>query len=103
MSWFEYGTPKRRSLRKGVWLRVRNLPESLVKRVKKHLGMTETIEWCEVKEIRPNGQVYLEFWCRKFGSLKGPEFVSKVVGFVTDEDPAWICEGDLGRGWKGDD
>lgn len=103
MSWFEYGKPARRSLRRGVWLRVRNIPEPLVKEAKKYLDRNEFIEWAEVKEIRPKGQVFLEFWCRKEGSMKpGKPVVFKVFGLVVDEDPKWICEGDLGRGWKAD-
>lgn len=102
MSWFEYGTPERRSWRKGVWLRVRNLPAPLVKEAKKYLGITEFIEWVEVKEIRPHGKVYLEFWCRKVGSMKpNKPVINKVFGLVVDENPEWICEGDLGRGYRG--
>lgn len=102
MSWFEYGHPVHRSSRRGVWLRVRNLPEPLVKQAKKYLTKDEFVEWVEVKEIRPKGQVYLEFWCRKIGSMKpGKPVINKVFGLVVDEDSAWICEGDLGRGYKG--
>lgn len=103
MSWFEYGTlpANKRKLRKGVWLRVRSLPEPLLKEAKKLLSWRETIEWVEVKEIRPEGRVFLQFWCRKIGFLK-PEkpTVFKVFGFDVPEDPTWICEGDLGRGYK---
>lgn len=100
MSWFEYGTPERRSHRRGVWLRVRNLPKPILKEAKKYLSFTESIEWVEVKEMRPEGRVFLEFWCRKIGSMRpGKPTVFKVFGLVVSEDPSWICEGDLGRGF----
>lgn len=115
MSWFEYGTPKKRSLRKGVWLRVKHLPEDILRRAKAVMKPDEIIEWVVITEIIPNDKVYLEFWCkeRPFNNpLKWSRFAKKlknnhdfynrftVFGFVVDEDPAWICEGDLGRGYK---
>lgn len=115
MSWFEYGTPKSRKVRKGVWLRVRCLPQPILDTAKKIMRTGENIEWVIVKEIRPNNQVYLEFWCKEYPALNAgikviKQFFAKqkknpllfnryaVFGFVADEDPTWICEGDLGRG-----
>lgn len=117
MSWFNYGTPKKRSLRKGVWLRVRNLPESLLKTAKTLMRINEEIQWIIVSEICPNNQVYLEFWCKETMPLdQGTEAIKRfmeerekntllhnrynVFGFVVDEDPEWICEGNCGRGFK---
>ena len=103
MSWFEYGVPERRALRKNVWLRVRHLPDALKKRAKKHMRLFEEIEWVAVQEIHPNGKVLLEFWCRRPGDYqRSDKFVRRynVFSFEVDEDPTWICEGDLGRGYK---
>ncbi len=105
MSWFEYGLlpPKKRKLRKGVWLRVRNLSKPILDAVKsKFRSKREAIDWVVVSEIRPDNLVLLEFWCHNpfednfpDGSQRFTVFHSLVV-----EDPTWICEGDLGRGYK---
>jgi hypothetical protein len=109
MSWFEYGTPKRRHLRKGVFLRVRNLPENLLKSAKKILKPGEMIEWVEVSGIEANGKVLLEFWCAHEFSPEIGRLQKKIPGFhrrftvfhlFVDENPEWICEGDLGRGYR---
>lgn len=102
MSWFEYGTlpPKKRKLRKGVWLRVRSLPKSLLAVAKKNRrSALETLDWVIVKEMRPDGKVLLEFWGH---TPLLDEFGKRYTVFyhLCDEDPTWICEGDLGRGYK---
>ncbi len=104
MSWFEYGTPKKRSLRKNVWLRVERLPEKILKDAKKRMRSGEYIDWVAICEIKTAPQVLLEFWChdpcdafnRK--NVFSPRFT--VFHLLVDEDPTWICEGDLGRGYK---
>jgi hypothetical protein len=106
MAWFEYGTPIKRSWRKGVWLRVRNLPPTLLKQAKKFMRPLENIEWVVVSEIKPDNNVLLEFWCKNpFDHIKLPKLSGgryNVFWIFTKEDPNWICEGDLGRGYKGD-
>jgi len=102
MSWFEYGSlpPKKRKLRKGVWLRVRSLPKSLLAVVKKNRRSAfEVLDWVIVKEMRPDGKVLLEFWGHTPLLDKVGERYT-VFYHLTDEDPEWICEGDLGRGYK---
>ena len=98
MSWFEYGTPQRRSLRKGVCLRVRDLPPNLVKDAKKLMRRGEHLQMVQVLEIRPKGHVLLQFWSRRIG--KDPFNRHTVFTIYVKEDPEWICEGDIGRGYR---
>jgi len=98
MSWFEYGTPKRRSLRKGVFLRVSSLPLDILKEADEYKRCFETIEQVKILEILPDEYVLLEFWSRHIGW--DPINRSTVFTFRVKEDPKWICEGDLGRGYK---
>lgn len=103
MSWFDYGTPSKRSSRKNVRLRVKHLPISLVKRAKLHMRKDEIIDSVVVAQICPKGKVMLEFWCRKYGdySKKDKTVVRyNVFQFDADEDPGWCCEGDVGRGYR---
>jgi hypothetical protein len=105
MSWFEYGNleGKDRRLRKGVWLRVRSLPASLLKEAKKSLRTkADVIDWVVVQEMRPNKQVLLEFWTHTLvlDHLPNKPWRYTVFHLLVDEDPKWICEGDLGRGYK---
>lgn len=105
MSWFEYGTPnpKKRHLRKGVWLRVAHLPKPLLKEAKKKLQFSvEFIDWVVVSEMRPDNEVLLEFWCHnpRTDVFKDGTVRYTVFHILTKEDPTWVCEGDLGRGYK---
>ena len=104
MSWFEYGTPERRSHRKGVWLRVRNLAPAILDKVQPFIPPDEKINWVIVKEIQKKGMVYIEVWCSRLDNLTTGAntgvYKSTVLGLQIQEDPAWICEGDLGRGYK---
>jgi hypothetical protein len=106
MSWFEYGSLplKKRRLRKGVWLRVRNLPASIMAEARKKMrSKDEEIDWVVVQEMKPDSQVLLEFWCHTPGRkdrFKDGSCRYTVFHVLAKEDPAWICEGDLGRGYK---
>lgn len=114
MSWFEYGTPVKRSHRKGVALRVRHLPDDILIKAKALMKEDEEIEMVFVKEIQKNNNVLLEFWCkeRPYGmsgyrvwadSLKeNPGLLHRYVVFYfsSKENPEWVCEGDIGRGYK---
>lgn len=105
MSWFEYGTlsPKKRKLRKGVWLRVGNLPAHILKEARSKMrSKLEQIEWVVVSEMRPENKVLLEFWCRTpvKDMLYDRSCRYTVFYVLATEDPTWICEGDLGRGYK---
>lgn len=97
MSWFKYGDipDTHRKLRKGLWLRVRTLPAPLLKRIKKRMRLLETLRWVVVAELRPDGQVLLEAWSQRIYEFDR----YTVVTFLVKEDPDWICEGDLGRGF----
>jgi hypothetical protein len=101
MAFFFYGTPTRRHLRKNVWLRVSALPENILAQANKHLGKTENIEWVIITDILPKNKVVLEFWCRKRNSWKpNKPQIYKVFHLLVDENPEWVCESDLGRGYK---
>jgi hypothetical protein len=95
VSWFLYGDQKKRSKRKGIWLRVRNLPEPLLSDVNKFLSTGEQIDYVIVKELQEKNKVLLEFWCHK---MFGPDERRIVIQLSVEEDPEWVCEGDLGRG-----
>lgn len=58
----------------------------------------DQLQWVEVCEIRPEGQVLLEFWCQSLEDIPFNRYT--VFHIVTKEDPEWVCEGDLGRGFK---
>jgi hypothetical protein len=97
MSWFYYGDQSRRRYRVGIWLRVQCLDAELLTEALKWLREGEAIQRVVVKELRPNNQVLLEFWCNKpFGWLEDPRYT--VFHLQTPEDYKWVCEGDLGRG-----
>ena len=98
MSWFFYGKPTRRVHRKGVWLRVSRLPDSILGEAQKALRPDEMIMMCKVEELRPNGKVLLELKAVGLGDVQ----LNRCNCFyiLVDEDPEWVCEGDLGRGFK---
>lgn len=108
MSWFLYSDPKKRSHKKGIWLRHRFLPEPILKKARVIMRKGEMIEWVSVCELRPNDKVLLEFWVRSPGdypktrdpALKHVARYS-VFHLLVDEDPSWVCEGNLGRGLVG--
>jgi len=95
VSWFEYGTPEKRSWRKGVALRVRDLPPELLAYVNRYKGRFQQIFYVLVLEIQDDGYVLLEYHCGR--KLMSPK--QTVITQHVKENPAWICEGDLGRGY----
>lgn len=103
MSWFEYGVPSKRSLRKNVWLRIRDLPSEILDEARNRMRPGEEIDWIIVKEIQKKNKVLLEFWCHVPGrqdyfSDSSHRFTVFYMSVL--EDPNWVCEGDLGRGYK---
>jgi len=98
VSWFYYKDQPNRKLRRGIWLRVHSLPEPVVKEAKKYMKIGEYVDFVIVHELRPKNQVMLEFHCRR---LLAPIQRSILIHIIVDEDPEWICEGDLGRGLIG--
>lgn len=100
MSWFSYKDQQIRKYRKGIYLRIRSLPDDLAKKIKAE--SKKTLLCVEVKELRPNSQVLLEIWCFSPSLLwwkrKKPRKYT-VFHLLVDENPDWICEGDMGRGF----
>jgi len=96
MAWFEYGIPERRSLRKNVALRVRDF--TITNDIKILMREGERLELILIKEILPNNNVLLEFHSRNY--LIDPHNRHTVFYLVYKEDPGWICESDIGRGYK---
>lgn len=99
MSWFLYSQPKKRSHKKGIWLRYHDLPKPILSRVARMLRPGEQVLWVCVEGLRPNGQVLLEFWSRDPRDPVQQRY--SVFHLLEDEDPSWVCEGDLGRGLVG--
>jgi len=99
MGWFEYGTPKRRHLRRGVCLKVEALPDDLRMIATKFMRVNEALFTVKISEIRPNGKVLLEFWSKEM-----PNISERYTVFfhLVDENPKWVCESDMGRGYKGE-
>jgi len=95
MSWFKYSDQPKRALRKGIWLRTRNLPAPILKEIESNITNGESLLWVEVKELQKNGFVLLEIWCKQIS--KKEKYTVFHVSAKEDED--WICEGDLGRGF----
>ena len=97
MGWFEYdysGPEDRRSHRRGIFLRVRDFPKD--PNVEELMREGERLESIEVKELRPSGNVLLEFRSR---AKEDPFERCTCFELVFKEDPEWVCESDIGRGW----
>ena len=71
------------------------LPQDIFDKAKPYMRFGELISWVEVKELRKNNQVLLEFWCSGW-RRKYPRYT--VFHILVDENPDWTVEGDLGRG-----
>ena len=99
MSWFTYDNIKSNRHKKGVRLRYHSNPK-LKKIIKKHrckrlLDFVERVIVCESKE---NNQVLLEVWCLNLKDSLLKKHRHNVFYVIIDENPKWVCEGDLGRG-----
>ena len=101
MSWFVYSDQQKRRYRKGIWLRLRSLPEDLLAKIKGNMKSDEQLAWVVVQELRPKNQVLLEIWCNQLNYPWTPAKNERFTVFhlLVDEDPNWVCEGDLGRGF----
>lgn len=102
MSWFKYADQKVRRYRKGVWLRVRSLPDGLRSLIESNLQAGEQISRVVVQELQPGLWVLLEVWCTQMQDVtehqqQKPQRYT-VFYLRVPENPEWICEGDLGRG-----
>jgi len=96
MSWFTYKDQKNRRYCKGIWLRIRSLPDDLLNNIKKITN--ESLAWVSILELRPNSQVLLEVWCYQTPATATAPEKYTVFHLLVEENPEWICEGDLGRG-----
>ena len=101
MSWFYLKEQTKRRYRKGIWLKVESLPKELSRKIYKHVPWFNTIEWIEIKELREDRKVFLQVWTLSLRQV--PKIVRKYVVFslLVDEDPEWVCHGDLGLGLVG--
>lgn len=99
MSWFYYKDQTKRGNRKGIWLRVRALPPEILSLTLPYLRTEEEINWVEVKELQHNNHVLLEFWCQTFADRMKMKSRFNVFHLSVKENPEWVCEGDLGRGF----
>ena len=54
----------------------------------------------KIVELKENNQVLLEMWCRIAFQCNNKYDRNIVYHFLEEENPEWICEGDLGRGLK---
>lgn len=113
MAWFLLKDQPKRSLRKGICLRIRNLPESLMKKILAQLPDTGVysgpmklgqIESVIIDGVLSDGKVRLEVWSsthedrmRHIQDANTP-FKYSVLLFVVDENEEWVCEADQGRG-----
>lgn len=102
MSHFLYKHQKR-SCRTGVWLRVSSLPDDTLSKILSMVDDTRESHPWQVKVLEVNNktnQVLLEVWCEHKRKPDAPRKHS-VFHVWADENPDWVCEGDLGRGYKG--
>ena len=101
MSWFTLQDQPVRKKRKGIWIRVHSNPDVLDAIKKTRLMRpTDTIEWVSVHELRPDNKVMLEVWCISLVDCVRKKHRHNVFHLIMDENPEWVCEGDLGRGLK---
>lgn len=101
MSWFDYGVPRKRDLRRGVALRVRNLPPAIRAQAEKLMEKDEFIDYVIVEQVLKAPDVLLAVHVRKFGSFANMRGHREgVIRFSVPENPEWTCEGDVGRGYR---
>lgn len=102
MSWFKYADQKVRRYRKGIWLRVRSLPDGLRGLIESNMQPGEQIAWVEVQELQRGLQVLLEIWCTQMADVTEQQQLRPqrytVFHLSVPENPDWTCEGDFGRG-----
>lgn len=100
MAWFKYEDQPIRRYRKGIWLRVKSLPDHLKIRITAELKKQETIAYIKIYELQTKNRVLLEIWCYQdkypFNSNKAERYTVFYLSEV--ENPDWVCESDIGRG-----
>jgi len=113
MAWFELKAQPRRALRKGICLRIRNIPEPLAAQILSFLpniGLYSgdlkggQIQSVIIDGLLSDGKVRLEVWSEthedRVRSNNTIGTVSKftVLHLVVPENEDWVCESDQGRG-----
>jgi hypothetical protein len=101
MSWFTLQDQPVRKKRKGIWVRFHSNPD-VVEAVRKAKLMRpmDAVEWVSIHELRSDGKVMLEVWCISLVDTVRGKHRHNVFHVTMDENPEWVCEGDLGRGLK---
>lgn len=102
MSWFLLGDIKERSEIKGIWLRSSedtNLDVQKAIKQSKHLRLTEYVDRIVIHEIKNNEQVLLEIWGKNSLDFIKNKRRYNVFYVLVKENPEWVCEGDLGKGF----
>lgn len=96
---FLYGEPRRRSRRRGVWLRVKELPSDLRHYFESRMRAGEVLSHVVVSQIKWDG-VVLEAWCANPHEFKIQDPIWTVIQARVPENPDWVCEKNLGTGWR---
>ena len=106
MSHFLYGSVKPTKT-KGIWLRSRRGANPDLDKIIKQSGLlrvtdrVERIIVCERHATGTNkGKVWIEVWCQSVVDRLRKKNRYNVCMFYLDENPEWVCEGDLGMGEK---
>lgn len=101
MSWFILKDQESRRKRKGICLRMRTgVNEDVMKAIKKSKlkRPSKAILTVEIHELRKDGEVLLEVTCNSLIDMLRRKLRYNVFHILIDENPEWICEGDIGRG-----
>jgi hypothetical protein len=104
MSFFFLKDQPSRRKRRGVFLRVNALTPEVKKKLidtKIYTPGSDIIDWVSILEVHPKGKVLLEVRIKRFWDIikHYPGGTPQtLVTFEVDEDPEWVCEGEVGRG-----
>ncbi len=100
MSSFIYGKHTKKHI--GVWLRHKSNSD-VIKLIKdsKEQRFFDTIERVVVSEYdKETNQVWLQIWCKNLiDSIRG-RLQYSVFHIKTNINENWVCDGDLGNGFK---
>jgi len=100
MSNFSYG--KHTKKRIGVWLRHQSNPD-MIKMISENVNkrIMDTVERVIISEYdKKTDEVWIEVWCKNFWDTFRERHRYNVFYLKTKVNEEWICEGDLGKGYK---
>lgn len=99
MAWFKLGDQPKRSLRKGVYLRISSLTDKILDGIEKtgYQRENEFIALVKIENYDQDGNAVLQVWCT---NLEDKLERYNVFTVRVKEDEEWICESDIGRGLK---